>query len=131
MLGVCEEMSKTEFAKFKKECERWIDAFGLSDWMIEVIHDSLPARDCQVKARVLYNFEQRAAKIILNKEFIHDSKDGVSAHSTEGAALHEVLHIALAAYGMTCAKLQSTDHDLAQSEEHGLMRRIMRALKVS
>jgi len=113
---------------FERSCHEWIGKFGLTDWMIEINRMKLPAVDAQVMARCSLNLVQRSARILWNDAFIEDDSSRVAAHDPKGAALHEVLHIVMATYGEVCAKLGSADGDIAQAEEHGTMRRIMRAL---
>ena len=85
-------MAKTtvkHFEIFKAECEKWIDEFGLKNWVIRIYHESA-VNDClaSFSARVL----DRVASIFLNKEW---KKNEATNYELSRTAYHEVCHILL------------------------------------
>jgi hypothetical protein len=107
---------------FRKEVERWIDAFGLGDWRVDV---SITKRDenddPNAVAYCTYLYEGRAAMIGLFDDCVDDD-DAVMK-----AAFHEVCELLLAEMSYH-AYNRSFNEDVFISARHGVIRRLERIL---
>lgn len=79
------------FACFKKECERWIDRYGLKDWHIYFEHCEIEDRP-RANAMSETDLGNRLARIILNDKW--EDLEPTRA-LLQNAAYHEVCHILL------------------------------------
>lgn len=112
-----------DFAEYEAAVLHWLDAFGITDWHVTITHDQIGRG---INAQTQYNTTAKNVSFRLT-------------HNTEGdygmltdpkrLALHEVLHLLLAEYCETTAKLGDPVHDLVIAQEHGVLNKLMRVLK--
>jgi len=76
-----------QFVQFKKECNRWIKFWGLTEWSVVFFHEKIND-DCY--ADCTWNVEGRVASIRLNKEI-----DGMVLFDPKKTAFHEVCELLL------------------------------------
>lgn len=112
-----------DFGKFKTVVEYWIEQFGLTEWNIDITHDQIGDR---TNAQTQYNTTSKGAIIRLTK--VSEGDFNMVTDVTK-LALHEVLHLLLADFCETTAKLADTHHDLVVGREHELINKLMRVVK--
>src|SRR4051812_21185113 len=82
-------IGKSEYETYKRECRKWIERLGLTDWKIyfrfEEIENAL--------AGCRRDFEGRVAVLVLNPFQAHCKRADVDVKKS---AKHEVLHLLLA-----------------------------------
>lgn len=108
------------FAIFKKECERWIDRYGLKDWHIYFKHSEIEHEVC---ARAEADLENRLARITLNTEWEEVEPTRANLQS---AAYHEVCHILL--HRLTELALLRGNLAEIENEVHVIIRRLENAV---
>ena len=107
------------FAAFRKACLKWQQQLGLQDWRLMFELDRKAEADRH--ARVLYNIENRAAKVIYCARSETDQ-------SIERLALHEMLHL-LVAEALVLAGTRGDDtHADVIREEHRVIERLLKVL---
>lgn len=111
-----------DFKKFKAKCEQLIQKFGLQDWHLTFAHEQIGNG---VSAQTQYNTTAHHASLRLT---ITTEGDYGLEFDVERLATHEVLHLLLADYCETVAKLGSSNHDLVVAQEHAVLHRLMRVI---
>lgn len=81
-----------DFELFKKECEYWIDYFGLKGWFISYEHSQ---REPNNAATIYYKTEARDVIIILTKKWDDFDIQKIEPEIKK-IAFHEVCHLLLA-----------------------------------
>ena len=108
-----------KFTAYRKACLKWQQQLGLADWRLMFELDRASSSDRH--ARVLYNVETRAAKLILCARSVTDQ-------SIERLALHEMLHL-LTADMLVLAGARADDaHADVVREEHRCIERLLKVL---
>jgi hypothetical protein len=79
--------TKKDFALFKKECEKWIEIFGLKGWRVYIEHKIPP----KGKAWCELDLENRIATIIMNLDWDDDKCD----YEIRKTAFHESCELLL------------------------------------
>ena len=74
--------TKKDFEVFKKECEKWIEFFGLKDWRVEYEHRPLDNARADVEADIMNKWA-----------VITMSKDQEDKKHIKESAFHEVCHL--------------------------------------
>ncbi len=79
------------FEIFKKECEKWIADFGLTEWEVDISHCKLSEDET---ATCRCDYQSKLALIKFNTEV---TDEGIEHNETlvKRAAVHEVLHLLL------------------------------------
>lgn len=113
----------TEYQRFERAVHRWAEVLGLLDWEIHVEEVAFKKAQAGNIALVHPNWQQRLALVLWNK----NNKDIIG--TPEQIALHEVLHIVLAAHSGLAAAAGTTEHIAVDAEEHAIIKRFMRALE--
>lgn len=114
--------TKEDFEIFKKECEKWIDFFGLKDWDIYFSHDKfdesiLATCDCG-------ETENKKCVLSFNKEIKDDALDEMlTEFHIKKSAFHEVCHLLLANFQGMARYRYVTSSELTQ-EEHTIVTRL-------
>lgn len=111
-----------DFLAFEKYVHRWVCRLGLTEWNLTVMHDQIGGA---VNAQTQYNTVSKGACIRLTKV---SEGDYNMITDPNLLALHEVLHLLLADFCETTAKLGSPVHDLVVGQEHAVIQRLMNAL---
>jgi hypothetical protein len=112
-----------DFDKFTAKVQSLINELGMTEWHLTLSHEQIGDR---VVAQTSYNTVSKNAivRLTINAEgefgFVVDA---------EKLATHEVLHLVLADWGETVAKMQNTSHDLSVAQEHAVLHRLMRIIK--
>lgn len=83
--------TKEDFEIFKVECKKWINFFGLTDWMIGFLH----VKDGESLAWVELDNDNSVATVYFNKEWI-DNKVFYKEDEVRLIAFHEICEILLA-----------------------------------
>lgn len=97
--------------------------FGMHDWVVSVLHDQIGDG---VIAQVQYRANAKSACFRLTK---HAEFDYGFDTDVKRLALHEVLHLMLADFCETTAKLSDPSHDLVIAREHEVLNKLMRVIK--
>lgn len=112
-----------DFERFTAKVQSLVSDMGLTDWNLQITHEQIGDR---VAARTCYDTVSKTASIRLT---INIEGDFGLVTNVERLAIHEVLHLLLADWGETVAKMQNANHDLAVAQEHALINRLMRIIK--
>ena len=111
------------FACFKKECERWIERYGLKDWHIYFEHFEIIARPGAC-ATTEADLENRVARITLNTVW----EEVVPTRALlQNAAYHEVCRVLLHRL-MELALSRETSKDSIEYEVNAIIRRLENAI---
>jgi len=104
------KVTKAKFEEFKVECQKWLDRFGLLDYVVFYKQAKLDDRD----ATVSINYQGKVCDITCSTE-IEDETD------IRGVAIHEVVHILLGEMsGLGCSRFCSL-RELDRAEERVAM----------
>lgn len=113
----------SDFERFTAKVQSLVSDMGLTEWNLQITHEQIGDR---VTAQTSYNTVSKAALIRLT---INTEGDFGLVTDVERLAIHEVLHLLLADWGETVAKMQNTNHDLAVAQEHAVLNKLMRIIK--
>jgi len=113
----------SDFKHFAAKVQWLVSKMGLTEWHLSITHEQIGSG---VAAQTQYNTISKNASIRLT---IHSDGDYGFIDEVEKLAIHEVLHLVLADWGETIAKMQNANHDLAVAQEHAVLNRLMRIIK--
>ncbi len=116
--------SKKDFLLFKKECQRWIEKLGLSEWECHYYHKKI---DKGVGADTCVDVEASKVVFRLNAETGYPREESEFQGTIEQTAKHEVMHLLLGPLSEK-AKYRYVRHAELESAEHGIVMRLMKAL---
>ena len=108
--------TKKHFEIFKKECEKWIEYFGLKDWDIHYAH----REDADNLGTCGYNMVSCHATISLTINWDDDEPTTVAVKKI---AFHEVSELLLARLVSVAHTRSATGHDIEEAT-HGIIRRM-------
>ena len=111
-----------DFEIFKARVLSLVEQLGLTEWNLSITHEQIGDR---VAAQTNYNSVSKNASIRLT---INTEGDFGMVSDLGKLALHEVLHLLLADWCETTAKLGSPTHDLVIAQEHAALNRLMRII---
>lgn len=109
----------TDFTYFKKQCEKWICKFGLTDW--EVAFDHTDCNDGTLASCSANTEGQKIATLSLEKDWPNDV---VNKESLSRTALHEVLHLLFSDLTCLCGKRFGITEYMLNQLEHSLLNRL-------
>jgi hypothetical protein len=112
-----------DFEVFKAKVLSLVEQMGLTEWHLSIKHEQIGER---IAAQTQYNTVGKNASIRLT---LNTEGDYGIEWDPERLALHEVLHLLLADWCETTAKLGSPIHDLVIAQEHAVLNRLMRIIK--
>ena len=112
-----------DFERFTTKVQSFVSDMGLTEWSLQITHEQIGDR---VAAQTSYNTFSKNALIRLT---INIEGDFGFVTDVERLAIHEVLHLLLADWGETVAKMQNANHDLAVAQEHAVINRLMSIIK--
>lgn len=110
-----------EFKRFRAAVLRYVDAFGLTDWEVQVQSEDAGAERASTAASVCIDGVSRTALVLWNKTSTYKL-------DPDKAARHEVLHILLHEMLLVAAGVQDPYHDCVTSAEHSCIRRLEKYL---
>lgn len=113
----------SDFQRFRNAVYFWSEHLGLLDWEIHVEEAVLKKAHADNIALVHPNWQQHLALVLWNKR----NKNIIG--TPEEIALHEVLHILLAAHAGLAAAAGTTEHVAVDAEEHAIIKRLMHVLQ--
>lgn len=116
-------IGKREFAMFKAECQRWVQALGLTDWRLHYEFDECD----KALATVNRDYEGRCATITLST-FLENVHRHEAVETVKSSAKHEILHLLLGELDWLNGK-RIVSGDVWAAAEHGVMRRLEKVLK--
>jgi len=108
--------TKKNFDLFRKECEYWMDEFGLKGWELKCYHTKTKPRNL---ARTSFNTVQRWVCTTLNVDW---GKYPTTDYDIKRTAFHEVVEGALLANIRALAEERYTTQDQIDEEIHNLVR---------
>lgn len=115
----CNKTTKDQFELFKKECEFWIDYFGLKGWRVEYSHKKTVD---EARADIIWNCAGRIATITLNTIWVDEDRCVITNDNVRRSAFHEVCELFLARLNMMAnGKIDNQPHDVNE-ETHNLIR---------
>lgn len=117
------EFTPSDFARFERAVRDYMSALGIHDWAVTIQHDQIGEG---IMAQVQYKALGKSACFRLTK---HTEFDYGLDKTPERLALHEVLHLLLADFCETSAKLADSTHDLVIAREHEVLHKLMRVIK--
>jgi ABC-type uncharacterized transport system involved in gliding motility auxiliary subunit len=113
MKNINNPVTPEDAALFSERIRHWQHVLGLHDWRI-VVADKRSTRR-RVMAEVFkIDLEQRTANIKLGSDW---GAEAVTPQSIDELALHEVLHVFLHEFKVTC-QVPEQDEDTLLSAEH-------------
>ena len=118
-----QKLTKTDFETFKKECQKWIDKFGLHDWNVKYQFVKIDG----VSGRCLTSYIASTATIALNPDFVNSNITDKKTHIQE-TALHEVLEMMLSPL-IALVGDRSYDEGEVDHQTHRIIQRLMKFLK--
>jgi hypothetical protein len=110
--------TKKDFQMFKKECEVWIERFGLLDWDVHFFHDDLPEG---MYAGTSGWYKPKNAEISLNTNV---SKDYYSPKCIKETAFHEVCELLLMELRIIAQTRYIQEEDIDHAC-HGIIQRLL------
>lgn len=111
------KITNKQFEIFKKECERWIEYFGLKNWQIHYLLDDIDGR-----AEIRYNCQDGIAVIVLAKEWDEIDDFFVNDTSIKRSAFHEVLELLLGRLTNMASRRYNVDVGDIDEEAHSIIR---------
>lgn len=113
--------SSKHFALFKKECQHWIDKFGLKEWDITFERMNLESDDpdATTGAQCVADIKNRIAALVLQADW--DIK--VTNQMVKRMAFHEVCHVLLWRLVWLTQERYISEGE-ATSEAHAIIRRM-------
>lgn len=112
------------FAYFKKECEVWIERYGLKDWRVYFEHAEIADRPCACACTEV-DLENRLVRITLNTVWVDIKPAYTLLYET---AYHEVCHVLL--HRLTeMAMSREVFRDAIENEVHVIIRRLESCLE--
>jgi len=107
--------TKTEFELFKKECQRWIKFWGLTEWEINYRHKEI---DREVYAVCYTDIIGMTATLKFNKNIREDLES-----QPKESAFHEICELLLAKLSTLANDRYSTEDELCVAS-HEIIRRL-------
>ncbi len=108
------------FEIFKKECEKWVDFFGLKEWDLKMVHE-----DCgDSNGKCLTGYSSKSAIITLTTEY---ECDGELIHSIKKTAFHEVVHLLLADL-VALGRARYLESDEFENKEHEIVSKLINSV---
>ena len=111
--------TKKDFKLYKKSVLYWLNRFGITEWEIDFKHHQIDS-----VARTTYNCTSKLACFQLTKE---SQFDYCEQSNIGKLAFHEVIHLLLADFGNAIQETKIFDSDLAISQEHAVVMRMIKA----
>lgn len=114
-MRLSKQTPRQEFEEFKRECEKWIKFFGLTDF--QIYYEHRPMKDCFGQCDI--DVPGRVCTIALSNNVTEENEPFKHISTT---AFHEVLHVFFAkiTHLATCRYCQPEE---IREEEEGLIRR--------
>jgi len=112
--------TKKHFEVFKKEVNKWVKAYGLLDWELNIEHIELA--DEANSAECAYNIVGKSATIRLNKSFTDMST--FTMQEIKEAAAHEVFELLLCHFGHLAENRYTTAKEI-EIARHGIIARLL------
>ena len=110
--------TKVQFELFKKECEFWIDHFGLKGWHVEYIHQNHD----DGRACCGWKISGRIANITLSTEWEDWRKEPITENDIKRSAFHEVCELLLSRLSMMAKNRIANHDDVVDEEVHNIIR---------
>lgn len=112
--------TKQHFEIFKKECQKWIEIYGLKDWKIHFFHENW---DDSHYANIKMDLDGRIASINLESAW----EEPVSNFQLKQIAFHEVSHLFFGRLEII-AKQKTTFNSEIDEEIHAIIRTLENTL---
>lgn len=109
--------TKAHFRLFQKQCEMWLDTFGLKAWEPYYLHESLSDIGEAVEAIAIYEATARNVTFYLNTDWNSEIND----QAITRAAFHEVCELLLGKLN-DLAKGRYVREDDIDEASHGVIR---------
>ena len=110
--------TKPQFELFKKECQFWLDFFGLKGWCVEYGHEKYD----EGRASCGWKISGRIAYIRLSTDWEEYRKEPISEKEIRRCAFHEVCELFLSRITMMAKNRIANQEDLVEEETHNLIR---------
>jgi len=104
--------TKKHFEIFRKECQKWVKIFNLSNWQVYYEHKVIEG-DAECYARLNANLYGYVALIQLNKCW----KGVPTNKGLKKSARHEIVHLLLARLGELAKSRYISGTELIEAEE--------------
>jgi len=117
-----------DFELFKRECNKHINLFGLSDWNYVFYHSDLSNIEDLEDANAVNTTYYKAKTAVLRLNMTFNELDKTKKQMIIDIAKHEVLHILLSNLS-TMAFSRSIDAEIYNSEEHAVINRLQKAFE--
>lgn len=114
--------TKTHFKIFKKECQKWIDAWGIRDWQVYYETTDIKGIFGQFKS----DYKNRVATIVLCKDW-DDALTPLTNEEIRRIAKHETIHLLFAEMS-TIGSARCVTADELDEAEHKVVRRLEKIL---
>jgi len=113
-------ITKKEFELYKKECEKWLEVFGLQSWNVSIIQKEIDPEEAFGACE--WEYENRCASLVLNTKCYLPNLD------IKETALHECLELLLCPL-QDLAQCRNWDHSEWTKERHSVINTVARILQ--
>ena len=120
---VMAKTTKADFKLFKRECEKWIDIFGLHGYEFRYSHEN--SEESDTLADVVWETVHRSSHIVLYENWpdCYEKDD----YQIRLCAFHEVFHVFIGKLS-NLAKARYIKEREVEEEEHAIIRTLERVL---
>ena len=112
------KITPEHFEIFKKECQKWIEIFGLKNWQINYVHKKLE----KARARTSFNCVGGIATIFLNTNWDEDATYYFDVNDIRKSAFHEVCELLLGRLNNMVEQRYALHGEDAEEEVHRIIR---------
>jgi len=116
--------TKADFKVFKAEVEKWIEAFGLYDWEVDIAHGGVSSDEHSAECQ--YQVDARRATIRLSEQFTCGGS--FDANDLRQAARHEVGELLLARL-VYLAENRCVTYEEIEEAHHDIIARLLNYLR--
>lgn len=120
------ETNDEHFSVFKKECIKWINFFGITEWEIFFVHET-DEEGC--RASCYTKHRAKIAHLVLSKR--QDLCEPITYESIKKSAFHEVCELLLATITFIALDEEIPHREregLTECETHAVIRRLENSL---
>lgn len=108
--------TKAQFELFQKECQKWLDFFGVKGWHVVYRHQKIEG----CRGECSYKLTGRVATISLSTHF--EEWKPVSNDDIRKTAFHEVCELMLSRINLMALNRIANHEDAANEEIHNIIR---------
>lgn len=116
--------TKKHFRIFVKECEKWLNLFGLKAWEIEIVHRNHPGLPDTLSWMQGARLKDRIIKIGLSIDW---GDDVITVKGIKLCAIHECLELLFIRLSILAKERFITEYEIDE-EQHAILRTLEKIL---